>query len=79
MVPAEPEVTDPPEIWPPLPGMPGLPDLSGKTLILARFYVSRHVNFLRWVLVDTQETIDKAKAALEVIKGKLPTPAPHRQ
>ena len=81
MVPVDPppEVTDPPEIWPPLPSMPSLPDLSGKTLILARFFVSRHVNFLRWVLVDTDQAVDKAKAALEAIKGKIPVPAPHRQ
>lgn len=71
-IPPDPEVTDPPEIWPPLPEMPSLPDLSGKTLILARFYVSRHVNFLRWIVVDTDEALDKAKAALEAIKGKLP-------
>lgn len=70
-IPEDPEV-DPPEIWPPLPEMPGLPDLSGKTLILARFYVSRTVNYLRWVVVDTEETKEKAKAAIEALKSKLP-------
>jgi hypothetical protein len=68
MVPIDPEETDPPAIWPPMPTPPTLPDMSGKTLVLARFFVSKHVNFLRWVIVDNEE----AKAKWEAVKGKLP-------
>jgi hypothetical protein len=70
-VPENPEV-DPPEIWPPLPSPPGLPDLSGKTLVLARIYVSRHVNFLRWVVIDHAEAKGKIERALEYLRSKLP-------
>ena len=37
-------------IWP--PPRPELPDLSGKSLVLVRVYVSRHVNYLAWQVVD---------------------------
>ena len=70
-VPGEPEV-DPPEIWPPMPGMPSLPDLSGKTLVLARFYVSRYVNFLRWVVIDHEEAKGKVQKAIEWVKANMP-------
>lgn len=63
---------DPPEIWPPMPGIPDLPDLSGKTLILARFYVSRHVNYLRWVVIDHEEAKGKLQKALEWVKAHWP-------
>jgi hypothetical protein len=72
MVPVDPEGTDPPEIWPP-PRQPiELPDMSGKSLALARIFVSRHVNFLAWVLIDHEEAKAKAQKALDAIKGKLP-------
>lgn len=71
-VPPDPEV-DPPAVWPPMPGhLPDLPDLSGKTLVLARFYVSRHVNFLRWVVIDHEEAKGKIQKALEWIKAHMP-------
>lgn len=70
-VPVEPEI-DPPDIWPPMPGIPDLPDLSGKTLILARFYVSRHVNYLRWVVIDHVEAKSKVQKAIEWIKAHMP-------
>ena len=70
-VPILPEV-DPPDIWPPLPKPPELPDLSGKTLILARFFVSRHVNFLRWVVIDHAEVKAKVDAAIKWIKDNMP-------
>ena len=70
-VPPDPEV-DPPDIWPPMPGIPELPDLSGKTLILARFYVSRHVNFLRWVVIDHEEAKGKIQKAIDWIKAHMP-------
>lgn len=72
MVPVEPEVTDPPEIWPPIRVPPEMPDLSGKTLALVRVFVSRHVNYLAWVIIDNEEAKAKAKAAIEAIKSKLP-------
>jgi hypothetical protein len=67
MVPVDPEV-DPPVIWPPGPMPPTMPDFSNKTLALARIFVSRHVNFLAWVVIDH----DDAKAKWEMIKDKLP-------
>lgn len=71
--PGEPGEPDPPPVWPPvLPEFPGLPDLSGKTLVLARFYVSRHVNFLRWVVIDHDEAKSKLQRLKEFIKGRLP-------
>lgn len=72
MVPVDPEVTDPPEIWPPLPSRPELPDLSGKTLVLACFFISRHVKVFRWVVVDHEELKGKVEKAIEAVKGKLP-------
>ena len=79
-VPVDPEV-DPPGIWPPLPKPPELPDLSGKTLVLARFYVSRQVNFLRWVIIDHEEAKGKLQKALEWLKANMPAipgrPTPH--
>lgn len=79
-VPVDPEV-DPPGIWPPLPKPPELPDLSGKTLVLARFYVSRHVNFLRWVVIDHEEAKGKLQKAMEWLKANMPAipgrPTPH--
>ena len=71
MVPVDPEI-DPPGIWPPLPKPPELPDLSGKTLVLARFYVSRHVNFLRWVVIDHEEAKGKLQKAMEWLKANMP-------
>lgn len=71
MVPIDPEV-DPPAIWPPIPAPPSLPDLSGKTLILARFYVSRQVNFLRWVVIDHEEAKTKLQKALDWLKAHMP-------
>ena len=68
MVPVEPEV-DPPEIWPPLPSHPTLPDMTGKTLILVRVFVSRHVNFLRWVVIDHAEAKAKLEKAMEWLKA----------
>lgn len=76
MVPVEPEVTDPPEIWPPVRIPPELPDISGKTLALVRVFVSRHVNYLAWVIIDNEEAKAKAKAALEAIKARLPGTMP---
>ena len=71
-VPVDPEI-DPPDIWPPLPGgPPTLPDLSGKTLILARFYISRHVNFLRWVVIDHAEVKAKIEKAKQWVKDNMP-------
>lgn len=78
MVPVEPEVTDPPEIWPPIRVPPEMPDLSGKTLALVRVFVSRHVNYLAWVLIDNEEAKAKAKAALEALKAKFPQGLPPR-
>lgn len=71
MVPIEPDV-DPPEIWPPPRPPIEFPDLSGKTLALARIFVSRHVNYLAWIIIDHEEAKEKAKKAIEAIKGKLP-------
>ena len=70
MVPVDPEVTDPPEIWPPVANE--WPDLSGKTLALARIYVSRHVNYLRWIVIDHEELKNKVKKAIDAVKDKLP-------
>lgn len=72
MVPIDPEITDPPEIWPPVRGPIELPDFSGKTLALARIYVSRHVNYLAWVVIDHEEAKAKIKAAIDHVKSKLP-------
>lgn len=75
-VPVEPDPDGPetlPPVWPPiLPEFPGLPDLSGKTLVLARLYVSRHVNYLRWVVIDHDEARSKLQRLKEWIKGRLP-------
>lgn len=72
MVPVEPEDDiDPPDIWPPIE-RPSLPDLSGKTLALARIYVSRHVNFLTWVVIDHEEAKTKWQAIKAKIKDKMP-------
>lgn len=70
-VPIDPEI-DPPPVWPPMPGIPELPDMSGKTLVLARFYVSRHVNYLRWVVIDHAEAKTKLERAIEWVKNHLP-------
>jgi hypothetical protein len=70
-IPPGPDV-DPPDIWPPMPGIPELPDLSGKTLVLARFYVSRHVNYLRWVVIDHAEAKGKIEKAIQWIKDHMP-------
>lgn len=70
-IPPDPEV-DPPEIWPPLPARPDLPDLSGKTLALACIYVSRHVSYFRWIVIDHEEAKTKLEKALAWLKGKLP-------
>ena len=73
MVPVDPPIVDPPDIWPPLrPDFPEMPDLSGKTLILARFYVSRHVNFLRWVVIDHAEVKAKIEKAKQWLKDNMP-------
>jgi hypothetical protein len=70
-LPDGPEV-DPPDIWPPMPGIPNLPDLSGKTLILATFHVSRHVHYTRWVVIDHEEAKGKLERALAWVKERLP-------
>jgi hypothetical protein len=70
-IPEHPEV-DPPDIWPPMPGLPDLPDLSGKTLVLARIYVSRHVNYLRWVVIDHAEAKSKLERAIQWLKDRMP-------
>lgn len=71
MVPIDPEI-DPPEIWPPPRPPIELPDLSGKTLALARIFVSRHVNYLAWVVIDHEEAKEKIKAAIDAVRDKLP-------
>lgn len=72
-VPIDPEEgVDPPAIWPPLPMPPTLPDLSGKTLCLAVFYISRHVSVTRWVVIDHAEAKSKLEKALAWIKSHLP-------
>lgn len=67
--PEEPEVWPPPGVvWPPIrPDLPGLPDLSGKTLVLALLYVSRHAPRWGWVVIDH----DEAKSFLEKVKDWL--------
>lgn len=79
-VPVDPPV-DPPDIWPPLPGNPSLPDLSGKTLVLACFFVSRHVKLFRWVVIDHAEAKGKIQKAIEWVKANMPAlpgkPTPH--
>lgn len=69
MVPVEPD-PEVPEIWPPI--KPEFPDLSDKTLALALVYVSRHVAKWHWVIIDHNEAKEKAKAAYDKIKSKLP-------
>ena len=70
-IPESPEV-DPPDIWPPMPGIPNLPDLSNKTLILATFHVSRHVHFTRWVVIDHAEAKTKLERAIQWVKDRMP-------
>lgn len=70
-IPPDPEI-DPPDIWPPLPKPPSLPDMSGKTLCLAVFYVSRHVSFTRWVVIDHDEAKGKIERAIAWIKAHMP-------
>ena len=69
MVPVDPPI-DPPPIWPPV--MPELPDLSGKTLVLACFFVSRHVKKYRWVVIDHAEVKAKVEAAKQWLKDNMP-------
>jgi hypothetical protein len=71
-VPEEPEIGGglPPGIWP--PPRPEFPDLSGKTLALARVYVSRHVNYLAWVVIDHAQAKTAWDALVQRIKEKLP-------
>jgi hypothetical protein len=65
--PGSPDTGFPPGvIWPPV--RPELPDLSGKTLALVRVYVSRHVNYLAWTVIDHA----KAKEAFDKLKDRLP-------
>jgi hypothetical protein len=68
--PTEPPVLPPGVTWP--PDLPELPDISGKTLCLARIYVSRHVNVLRWIVLDSEAAKAAFKAAAEKLKGRLP-------
>lgn len=70
-LPPDPEV-DPPDIWPPPRPPIELPDLSGKTLALARIFVSRHVNYLAWVVIDHEEAKAKVEKAIEAVKARLP-------
>jgi hypothetical protein len=57
-------------IWP--PPRPDLPDLSGKSLVLVRVYVSRHVNYLAWQVVDHAAAKAAFQARVDEIKGRLP-------
>lgn len=68
-LPPDPEV-EPPAVWPPT--LPDLPDLTGKSLVLVRVYVSRKVNFLRWVVVDHDELKAKVEDFKKKIKDRLP-------
>ena len=70
-IPPGPDI-DPPEIWPPLPSRPELPDLSGKTLILATFHVSRYVHLTRYVVIDHEQAKGKIEKALQWLKDHMP-------
>jgi hypothetical protein len=69
-VPVEPDTPDeiwppPGVVWPPLrPELPGMPDMTGKTMVLALLYVSRHAPVWRWVVIDH----DGAKSFVEKVK-----------
>lgn len=71
-LPPDPEIDELPEIWPPLPSLPGVPDLSGKTLALVTIHVSRRVHFVRWMIIDHEEAKSKLRAAMDWLKGRLP-------
>lgn len=72
--PLPPETGEPPMppgvTWPPT--LPDMPDFSGKTLVLVRVYVSRRVNFLRWIVLDHDAIKAALKDALERLKDRVP-------
>lgn len=71
MVPIAPGEPDGPDIWP--PPRPEFPDMSGKSLVLALLYVSRHEPKYAWVVVDHEEVKKKWQAVKDKI-ASIPRP-----
>lgn len=72
--PEEPEIWPPPGVvWPPLrPEFPGLPDMTGKTLVLALLYVSRTAPRWGWVVIDHDAAKGFVQRVKEWLKARLP-------
>lgn len=71
IAPLPPDV-DPPTVWPPL--KPEFPDMSGKSIVLALLWVSRHEPVWGWVVVDHEEAKEAFKEAVEKIQAGRPQP-----
>lgn len=73
-LPDDPDI-DPPTVWPPVrPDFPELPDMSGKSLVLALLYVSRHEPVWAWVVIDHEEAKEKIKTLVEKWKNRVTDP-----
>lgn len=74
--PEEPEIWPPPGvIWPPLrPERPGMPDMTGKTLVAGAFYVSGFDRPPVWgyVVIDHDEAKNFFHKMVAWVKSKLP-------